>query len=265
MSQQQTPVEIIERLGASPEVARRLVAIGLEAWVLLPLDHPSPQDFVPDEARDDADDIDDLIALHYPGFGPAVLERLSRSEWSSNDWLMYDFSFFPGPINRICALAEAGVHPSVVTPLGWRLESGSEILERMEPNTTSEDDVSPVKIALGDVEFTISIDGVEMNGAAESERALMVLSGSPNQAIELLNVWNAATRPMWPTQFPMIGLRPFDDLITSSNPPGEPNPFRRLLAIWQQTMFRRLHDVAPTIPDWHTAFAEEHPNWASLH
>lgn len=262
MNHQESPAEILERLGASPEAARRLVAIGLEPWVLIPLDHPSPEEFVPDEALDDADDVDDLIALHYPAFDPTVLDRLSLSEWSGRQWSTSDFPFFPGPVNRICALAEAGVHPSVASDLSWRLDGGIDVVELIDRRLSTAVDVEPVRIALEDVEFTISETGIEYNEATEAERALMALSGSPNQAIDVLNIWTAATRQTWPTNFPMFGLRPFDNLITSSNPPGEPNPFRRLSAIWEQTMLRRLRNVAPNVPDWHTAFAEEHPDWA---
>jgi hypothetical protein len=81
--------------------------------------------------------------------------------------------------------------------------------------------------------------------------------------MDLLDLWSATTRQSWPTSFPLHKLTQFDDLIISSNQPGEPGPFQRLFPIWLQIMLGRIREVAPSIPDWDTAFAQEHPAWAT--
>jgi hypothetical protein len=264
MTQHTTSNQQLARLGASQSTADKLIDIGLEPWLLLPLDCPWADQFLPeDPIFIDADDIDAAIAENYPSFNPSVFERLSRSSWPPHLWLGHDLMFFPGPLNRICDLAEAGIHPSIASYLSWESEAGVEIVGLIDAAMPSSVAIEPVKVGLGDVEFTIAIDGVEMNAATQAERVLTVLSGPRNLAIELLDVWTAATRASWPTPFPISGLSRFDDLITSSNEPAELNSFERLVAIWNHTMLERLREVAPTIPDWDTAFADEHPDWAS--
>jgi hypothetical protein len=144
------------RLGASNNVADTLLSLGLEPWILLPRDSPWATRLISEDKLFNAADVDAVIADHYPPFDPAVLERVARSQWTADEWLGNDFLTFPGPLNRICDLAEAGVHPMVAACLSWGFEARADILDLIEPLMPPATDLVPVRVADGDVEFIIS-------------------------------------------------------------------------------------------------------------
>lgn len=253
--------ERFERLGATADVAERLAGNGFTPSLVIGIDHPDPLAFVADEDIHDGDDIDLLIEERYPRFDPDVLDRLSQCPWPINHWV-YDFFTFPGPVNRVCMLAEAGVSHKLADWLRWRQEAGVEILDRLNVWMPDPEQIHPVTVRLDDIEYTFSVDGVELNKPAQSLLAYTILSQERHPAMMPYTIWGHATCSIWPVSLMRFPLNDWADLFVDDAEVVGASPLRRLMSIWDAVMLQRLSEVAPSIPDFETAFAAEHPSWA---
>jgi hypothetical protein len=256
MAQASTIEERFERLGASPQVATRLSQKGFDPFIVIGIDHPDPEVFVAGEEIDDDVDIDELIEEHYPCFESSVLERLTQCPWPLSLWITEVYSF-PGPVNRVCTLGESGINHKVFDLLPWFDEDGISIMDQLDSELPEPELIQPIRVKLDDVEIILTVDGAELNQAAEAEWAFACLGGRDNRAIELLSLWNAVTRPVWPVNPLQLRFWDYGDLLDEG-----PQGLDRLVPMLKTLMLQRLRAVAPLLPDYWTAFAEEHPTWA---